>query len=95
MMAMLRAENTDLRQDRDQWRDMAQRLALAPPKPSLTPPAEIPISVEAAAVPALRDTVAALKHALDAEQARNRELRRAPDAGGLLYRALRWMQKTG
>jgi hypothetical protein len=51
--------------------------------------------VEAAAVPALRDTVAALKAALDAEQARNRELRRARDAGGLLYRALRWMQKTG
>jgi hypothetical protein len=46
---------------------------------------------EAAAVPALRDTVAVLKAALDAEQARNRELRRERDAkrdaGGPFYRA--------
>jgi hypothetical protein len=52
--------------------------------------------VEAAAVPALRDTIAALKAALDAEQARNRDLRRARDAGGPLYRAWRWAwRKTG
>jgi hypothetical protein len=50
--------------------------------------------VEAAAVPALRDTVAALKAALDAEQARNRELRRARDAG-LLERAWRWARARG
>jgi hypothetical protein len=50
---------------------------------------------EAATVPALRDTVAALKAALDAEQARNRELRRERDAGGPLYRAWRWMRKAG
>jgi excisionase family DNA binding protein len=97
MLAMLRAEHADLRQDRDQWREMAQRLALAPPKPSPAP-AETPApvdAVEAAAIPALRDTVAALKAALDAEQARNRELRRARDAGGPLYRALRWMRSAG
>jgi hypothetical protein len=46
-------------------------------------------------VPALRDTIAALKAALDAEQARNRDLRRARDAGGPLYRVLRWMRKVG
>jgi hypothetical protein len=51
--------------------------------------------IEALAVPALRDTIAALKAALDAEQARNRELRRARDAGGPFYRVLRWMRKTG
>jgi excisionase family DNA binding protein len=51
--------------------------------------------IEAAAVPALRDTIAALKAALDAEQARNRDLRRARDAGGPLYRVLRWMRKVG
>jgi excisionase family DNA binding protein len=38
MLAMLKAENTDMRHDRDQWRDIAQRLALSPPKPSLAPP---------------------------------------------------------
>jgi hypothetical protein len=42
MLAMLKAENTDLRHDRDQWRDIAQRLALSPPKPSPAPPAETP-----------------------------------------------------
>jgi excisionase family DNA binding protein len=92
MLAMSRAENTDLRQDRDQWRDMAQRLALAPPKPSPTPPAE---TVEAAAVSALRDTITALEAALDAEQARNRDLRRARDAGGLIERAWRWARARG
>jgi hypothetical protein len=57
--------------------------------------------VEAAAVPALRDTVAALKAALDAEQARNRELRRARDrwlsapAYGPLWRAWRWLRSAG
>jgi excisionase family DNA binding protein len=40
------------------------------------------VSEEAARVPALRETVAALKAALDAEQARNRDLRRKRDAGG-------------
>jgi hypothetical protein len=50
---------------------------------------------EAAAIPALRDTIAALKAALDSEQARIRDLRRARDAGGPLYRVLRWMRKTG
>jgi hypothetical protein len=48
--------------------------------------------VEAAAVPALRDTIAALKHALDAEQARNRDLRKQlADAGGPILRVLRWV----
>jgi hypothetical protein len=42
MMAMMRAENSDLRHDRDQWREIAQRLALSPPKPSPAPPAETP-----------------------------------------------------
>jgi uncharacterized small protein (DUF1192 family) len=51
--------------------------------------------VEAAAIPALRDTIALLKAALDAEQAGNRKLRRARDAGGPLYRAWRWMRKAG
>jgi hypothetical protein len=51
--------------------------------------------IEAAAVPALRDTVAALKAALDAEQARNRDLRRARDAGGLFDRAWRWARARG
>jgi hypothetical protein len=57
--------------------------------------------IEAAAVPALRDTVAALKAALDAEQARNRELRRARDrwlsapAYGPLWRAWRWLRSAG
>jgi hypothetical protein len=41
-MAMMRAENSDLRHDRDQWREIAQRLALSPPKPSPAPPAETP-----------------------------------------------------
>jgi hypothetical protein len=50
--------------------------------------------VEAAAVPALRDTVAALKAALDSEQARNRELRRSQAAQG--DRRWRWWwQKAG
>jgi hypothetical protein len=72
--------------------------APSPPKPAPALPAETPAPVdagEAAAVPALRDTIAALKAALDAEQARNRDLRRARDAGGPLYRVWRWMQKTG
>jgi hypothetical protein len=58
--------------------------------------------VEAAAVPALRDTIAALKTALDAEQGRNRDLQRRlneaarpSDAGGPLYRMLRWMRSAG
>jgi excisionase family DNA binding protein len=42
MMGMLKAQNTDLRHDRDHWREMAQRLALSPPKPSPAPPAETP-----------------------------------------------------
>jgi hypothetical protein len=51
--------------------------------------------VEAAAVPALRDTIAALKAALDAEQACNREPRRERDAAGLLERAWRWARARG
>jgi hypothetical protein len=62
---------------------------------------------EAAAVPALRDTIAALKAALATEQSRNAELRSERDRqdaatrpivtsapahpGGPLYRVLRWM----
>lgn len=46
MLAMLKGENTDLRHDRDQWREMAQRLALSPPKPSPAP-AEAPAPVGA------------------------------------------------
>jgi hypothetical protein len=52
--------------------------------------------VEAAAVPALRDSVAALKAALDAEQARNRDLRRERDKrpGGLLQRLRTWAKRA-
>jgi hypothetical protein len=43
--------------------------------------------------------IAALKAALDAEQARNRDLRRERDAkleaGGPLYRAWRWLRARG
>lgn len=39
MLAMAKAENVDLRHDRDQWRDQARQLLLAPPKPVETPPA--------------------------------------------------------
>jgi excisionase family DNA binding protein len=53
------------------------------------------VSAEAATVPALRETIAALKAALDAEQARNRDLRRKRDAGGLLQRAWRWARAAG
>jgi hypothetical protein len=50
--------------------------------------------IEAAAVPALRDTIALLKAALDSEQARNRELRRSQAAQG--DRRWRWWwQKAG
>jgi hypothetical protein len=95
----------DLQRDRDEWRDQAKRLALSapvpPPPPAAPTPAEPAVErerlaeVEAAAIPALRDTVAALKAALDAEQARNRDLRRARDAGGLLERAWRWARARG
>jgi hypothetical protein len=51
---------------------------------------------EAAAVPGLRDTIAALKAALDAEQARNRDLRRERDKrpGGLLQRLRTWAKRA-
>jgi hypothetical protein len=37
LVAVLRAQVEDLKCDRDGWRDMAQRLTLAPPKPSQEP----------------------------------------------------------
>jgi excisionase family DNA binding protein len=37
MLAMMREQVAELRDDRDQWRDQAQRLALAPPKPAQQP----------------------------------------------------------
>jgi hypothetical protein len=39
MLAMMREQNAELKLDRDGWRDQAQRLALAPPKPVPEPPA--------------------------------------------------------
>jgi excisionase family DNA binding protein len=44
MLAMMREQVADAREERDRWRDQAQRLALTPPKPeplpSPTPPAK-------------------------------------------------------
>jgi excisionase family DNA binding protein len=37
MLAMMRGQLDDVRRDRDEWRDQAQRLALAPPKPVAKP----------------------------------------------------------
>jgi hypothetical protein len=37
----------DMREDRDRWRSMAERLALSPPKPSPAPPAETPTATPA------------------------------------------------
>jgi hypothetical protein len=37
LVAELRAVIADLRADRDEWRNQAQRLALTPPQPSTTP----------------------------------------------------------
>jgi excisionase family DNA binding protein len=37
MLAMMREQLDDTRHDRDRWRDQAERLALAPPKPVAKP----------------------------------------------------------
>jgi excisionase family DNA binding protein len=37
MLAMMREQLDDTRHDRDRWRDQAERLALAPPKPIAKP----------------------------------------------------------
>jgi len=37
MLAMMREQLDDTKHDRDQWRDQAQRLTLAPPKPVAKP----------------------------------------------------------
>jgi excisionase family DNA binding protein len=37
MLAMMREQLDDVRHDRDRWRDQAERLALAPPKPVAKP----------------------------------------------------------
>jgi hypothetical protein len=103
LVAELRGVIADLRQDRDQWRDLSQsqqKLLASPAEHGGTNPAPAAerghlAEIEAATVPALRDTVAALKAALDAEQARNRELRRQRDAGGLFERAWRWARARG
>jgi hypothetical protein len=35
---LMREQITDLREDRDRWRGIAERLAIAPPAPPETPP---------------------------------------------------------
>jgi hypothetical protein len=40
--ALMREQIADLREDRDRWRDQAERLAIAAPKPPETPPATVP-----------------------------------------------------
>jgi len=37
MLKMMREQNAELKQDRDQWREQAKQLALAPPKPEAVP----------------------------------------------------------
>jgi hypothetical protein len=94
-IATLKAENENLRKHVETLQAALAKAEAAAVKADAAAERGHLAEIEAAAVPALRDTVAALKAALDSEQARNRELRRARDAGGPLYRVLRWMRKAG
>jgi hypothetical protein len=56
----MREQIADLRADRDHWRDQAQRLALARPATSETPPATMP-SLDLATPPAPEPEVSRLR----------------------------------
>ena len=43
--ALMREQIADLREDRDRWRGIAERLAIAPPAPAETPPETPPARV--------------------------------------------------
>ena len=86
-IATLKAENENLRKHVETLQAALAKAEAAAERGRMA-------EVEAAAVPALRDTVAALKAALDSEQARNRELRRS-QAAQSDRRWRWWWQKAG